>query len=235
MPWFSSRGFDCHALDLAGHGASEGRDQLHSYGLDDYADDLTEVVQELAVPPILIGHSMGTVVVERFLERHLARAAVLMAPVPSTGILGATMKIALTTPAFFDQQARATRGEYTPETLQTMRDVYYSPETRTEELIRFAPLFQAESRRALLDLSLLAMHIGRRPPALPVLVVGGAADAVFPSTVLGFTAARWQAEVAVIPRAGHTLMLDAHWENAAQRIAAWIEQQPWGTQTAAGA
>jgi pimeloyl-ACP methyl ester carboxylesterase len=43
--------------------------------------------------------------------------------------------------------------------------------------------------------------------------------------VLGFTAARWQAEVAVIPRAGHTLMLDAHWEAAAERIAAWIERQ----------
>ncbi len=235
LPWFSDRGFDCHALDLAGHGGSESREQLHSYGLDDYADDLAQVVQELDATPILIGHSMGSVVVERFLERHQARAAVLMAPVPATGILGATMKIALTTPAFFDQQARATRGEYTPEALQTMRDVYYSAETRTEDLIRFGALFQSESRRALLDLTLLAMRIGRRRATLPVLVVGGAADAVFPSAGLGFTAARWRAEVAVIPGAGHTLMLDAHWEAAAERIVAWIEQQSPGTQTATGA
>jgi len=48
---------------------------------------------------------------------------------------------------------------------------------------------------------------------------------VFPPAVLGFTAARWRAEVAVIPRAGHTLMLDAHWQAAAERIAAWIERQ----------
>jgi hypothetical protein len=32
LPWFSGRGFDCHALDLAGHGGSESREQLHSYG-----------------------------------------------------------------------------------------------------------------------------------------------------------------------------------------------------------
>ncbi|MBK7953585.1 MAG: alpha/beta fold hydrolase [Candidatus Accumulibacter sp.] len=235
LPWFSGRGFDCHALDLAGHGGSESREQLHSYGLDDYAEDLAQVVQELDVAPILIGHSMSSVVVERFLERHQAHAAVLMAPVPPTGILGATMKIAMTTPAFFDQQARATRGEYTADALQTMRDVYYSADTRTADLIRFGPLFQPESRRALLDLTLLAMHIGRRRARLPALVVGGAADAVFPSAGLGFTAARWQAEVAVIPRAGHTLMLDAHWQAAAERILAWIEQQPQGTHAAMGA
>jgi len=226
LPWFSSRGFNCHALDLAGHGASEVRARLDSYGLDDYADDVAQVAQKLDVPPILIGHSMGTAVVERYLERHQAPAAVLMAPVPPTGILGATMKIALTDPAFFGEQARATRGEYTAETLETIRDVYYSAETTSEDLIRFGPLFQSESRRAILDLTLLAMHFGGRRPALPVLVVGGERDAVFPPAVLGFTAARWQAEVAVIPRAGHTLMLDAHWQTAASRIADWIERQP---------
>ena len=30
---------------------------------------------------------------------------------------------------------------------------------------------------------------------------------------------------AVIPRAGHTLMLDAHWQAAAEAIAAWIRRQ----------
>lgn len=226
LPWFSDRGFDCHALDLAGHGASGNREQLHAFGLDDYADDLAQVLGELDEPAILIGHSMGSTVVERFLERKLARAAVLMAPVPPSGILGATMKIALTEPGFFDQQARATRGEYTQATLQTIRDVYYSADTRTDDLMRFGPLFQSESRRALVELTMLALRIGGRRPALPVLVVGGEADAVFPPVGLGFTAARWQAEVAVIARAGHTLMLDAHWQTAASRIAGWIERQP---------
>jgi len=225
LPWFSHRGFDCHALDLAGHGRSEGRESLHGFGVDDYADDRAQVVRQLGQAAILVGHSMGCVVVERHLEREAAPAAVLMAPVPPGGILGAMMKIALTKPAFFDQQARSTRGEYAADSLRTLREVYYSAETGTDDLLRFAPLFQDESRRALLDLSLLAMRFGRRLPSLPVLVVGGEADAVFPPAVLGFTAARWRAEVAVIPRAGHTLMLDAHWQAAAERIAAWIEQQ----------
>ena len=91
---------------------------------------------------------------------------------------------------------------------------------------------RSESRRAILDLSLLAMRIGRRRPALPVLVVGGAADAVFEPALLGLTAARWQAEEAVIPRAGHTLMLDAHWQAAADTIADWLDRQLRGETTA---
>jgi pimeloyl-ACP methyl ester carboxylesterase len=67
------------------------------------------------------------------------------------------------------------------------------------------------------------MRIGRRRPALPVLVVGGEADAVFPACLnWAYTAARWQAEVAVIPAAGHTLMLDAHWQAAADTMADWL-------------
>lgn len=224
LPWFSRRGFDCHALDLSGHGRSEGRERLDAFGIDDYVQDLAQVAEDLDDAPILIGHSMGSVVVERFLERHQARAAILMAPVPATGILGATLKIALSEPAFFSRQARATRGEYNEQTLESMREVYYSPETRSEDLLRFGALFQGESRRALMDLTLLAMRFPRQRQKLPVLVVGGQADAVFPPDLLAYTAARWQAEVAVIPRAGHTLMLDAHWQAAAERLAEWLDR-----------
>lgn len=224
LPWFNQRGYDCHALDLAGHGRSEGGQRLDTFGIDDYVDDLQQAVSGLSRLPVVIGHSMGTVIVERFLERQAAQAAILMAPVPPTGILGATMKIAFSDPNFFAQQARIQHGEFSEDALRTVRQVYYSPETTIADLRRFAPLFQAESRRALLDLSLLPFRLAGRRPRLPVLVLGGEGDAIFPPSTLGFTAVRWRAEVAVIPRAGHTLMLDAHWRQAAERMAQWIEQ-----------
>lgn len=229
LPYFNHRGFDCHALDLSGHGESEGHERLDSFGIDDYVEDLTQVARQLPAPAVFIGHSMSTVVVERFLEQNTARAAILMAPVPPGGILGASMRMALTQPAFFSEQLRPAGGE---QSARTMRSVYYSRETEIDDLMRFAGFFQSESRRAILDLSLLAMRIGRRRPALPVLVVGGASDAVFEPALLGLTAARWQAEEAVIPRAGHTLMLDAHWQAAADTIADWLDRQLRGETTA---
>ncbi len=233
LPYFSERGFDCHAVDLSGHGASEGRERLDSFGLQDYANDIAQAVRSIGRSPILVGHSMGTVVIERYLEHESAQAAVFMAPVPATGTLAATAKLALTEPAFFSETTRASRGEYSPQTLRIMREVYYSPDMKPEDLLRFQTQFQAESQRAITEMALLALRFPRRRPSLPVLAVGGELDAVFAPTLLKFTAARWSGEVAVIPRAGHTIMLDVHWEAAAERICAWLEQQDWGSSTTA--
>lgn len=225
LPYFGGQGFDCHALSLSGHGGSEGRERLDSFGLDDYADDVARVAASLGRPPVLIGHSMGSAVVERVVEREPAAAAVLIAPVPPTGTLASTMKLALTQPAFFGEVARASQGRVSAETLGVMRAVYYSPDMKPEDLLRLQVHFQSESSRALTELSMLGLRLPRRRPPLPALVVGGECDAVFPPQLLGFTATRWNAEIAVIARAGHTIMLDVHWQAAAQRIVDWLKRQ----------
>ena len=227
MPYLSRRGFDCHALDLSGHGMSEGRERLHSFGLDDYAADVTRVAASLEEPPVLIGHSMGTAVVERVAEQQPPRAAVLMSPVPAMGTLAVTMKLALTEPAFFTEVTRASQGQYSEKTLKLMRDVYYSPDMEPEDLLRFQVHFQPESSRAVTELTLLGLRVPRRLPRIPALVLAGERDAVFSSSLLCFTAARWNARQIEIPRAGHTIMLDVHWEAAAEHVARWLEQQRW--------
>lgn len=227
LPYFSRRGFDCHALDLSGHGSSEGREQLNSFGLDDYAADVARVATALGEPPVLIGHSMGTAIVERVVERERARAAVLMSPVPAMGTLATAMKLALTEPAFFTEVNRATQGRYSAKTLRLMRDVYYSPDARPEDLLRFQVHFQPESTRAVTELTLLGLRAPRRLPRIPALVLGGEDDAVFPASLLCFTAARWSAKLVVVPRAGHTLMLDVHWEQVAGEITRWLGEQQW--------
>src|ERR1041384_3859033 len=62
LPWFAARGFPVHALSLRGHAASSGGERLHSFGIDNYVEDLALVVDSLARPPLLIGHSMGALV-----------------------------------------------------------------------------------------------------------------------------------------------------------------------------
>jgi predicted alpha/beta hydrolase family esterase len=53
---------------------------LDSFGLADYADDLARAVAELPAEPVLIGHSMGTVVVQRYLAKAHAAGVALLAP-----------------------------------------------------------------------------------------------------------------------------------------------------------
>ena len=72
LPFFQKRGYNCHAVDLSGHGKSPGIEDLNSFGIDDYADDVGQVVAGLSSAPVLIGHSMGAIVVQRLSLIHIS-------------------------------------------------------------------------------------------------------------------------------------------------------------------
>ena len=228
LPWFQQRGYDCHAIDLSGHGASEGRAELNSFGIDDYVADVSQLAAQLPAPPVLIGHSMGAIVVQRYLEQPLevapAAAIALLAPVPPTGLLGASIQLNHKQPDFLREAARAVRGEYTRNTVRVMREVYFSPDVSDAEFVAFPALVQDESMQVVTELTALPFSLPRRRRKLPALVMGGSMDALFPAHMLHFTASGWNAETCVIPRAGHMLMMDPQWTVAAEKIADWLDR-----------
>ena len=224
LGYFQERGYNCHALDLSGHGRSSGRDELNDFGLDDYAEDVRQVVASLDSQPVLIGHSMGAIVVQRYLEKSAARGVVMMAPVPPTGLSASAMQLAVRQPDYLFEAARAVRGEFTENTIRVMREVYFSPDTSAEDFSAFQPLVQDESLRAVAELMGLALRLPTRRPRIPALVVGGQLDALFAANRLYFTAAGWNAETCVIPRAGHMLMMDQQWPQAAGKIDDWLQR-----------
>jgi pimeloyl-ACP methyl ester carboxylesterase len=130
LPHFNSLGYHCHAIDLSGHGASEGKDDLNRYDLDHYARDVAQVVAKLPTAPVLIGHSMGALVVQRYLEKGAAAAVVMMAPVPTTGLAACSIQLNARQPDFLQEAARAVRGRYTDKTVRVMREVYFRPTSR---------------------------------------------------------------------------------------------------------
>lgn len=225
LPHFSRLGYHCHALDLSGHGASGGRDELHGFDIDHYAGDVAQVVAALPAPPVLVGHSMGATVVQRYLEKGRAAGVVMMAPVPTTGLAGCGLQLTLKQPDFLVEAARAVSGRYTEKTARVMREVYFSPDVTAEEFAAFKPLVQDESTTAITEMMALAWRIPPRRPRIPALVIGGEMDALFPPSLLHFTASGWNAETCVIPRGGHMLMMEPHWNAVADRIDGWLERR----------
>jgi pimeloyl-ACP methyl ester carboxylesterase len=85
LDFFADHGFRAVAVSLRGHGASTLPKRLNSCSVADYIDDVRSTVDMLSSEPVLIGHSMGCFVVQKYLEKHRAAAAVLIAPLRRRG------------------------------------------------------------------------------------------------------------------------------------------------------
>ena len=232
LDWFAERGFPSYAVSLRGHGGSPGRGQLNDFGLADYAEDVARAAAQLPAPPVLIGHSMGALVVQKFLERRLdgragsngvASALVLACPVPAYGVLPTSISLAFTRPALFaGLNAVASGGRAPPEVLG---EALFAALPGPEQLARCYRRMQGESRRALLDMTGWGLPSLWRTQRPPTLVIGAGKDVLVPAAQAQGTARLLNSEFRLLPELGHAVMLDAGWPAAAQAIADWLEEQ----------
>ncbi len=232
LDWFAERGFPAYAVSLRGHGASAGRERLNDFGLADYAEDVALAAAQLPRPPVLIGHSMGALVVQKLLERvaeagaapaDVVPALILACPVPAYGLLPSTVSLAFTRPSLFaGLNAVASGGRASP---QVLGEALFGALPDPEQLARCYRRMQGESRRALLDMTgwgLPSPWRGKRPP---MLVIGAGRDALIPAAEAQGTARLLGSEFRLLPGLGHALMLDSGWRSAAQAIADWLGEQ----------
>ena len=91
MKYFADKGYNCVALSFRNHGNSFKVKNMNSISISDYITDLKNIVDTFDNEPIIIAHSMGGLVLQKYLEKYSCKAAVLMAPVPITGVLKTTL------------------------------------------------------------------------------------------------------------------------------------------------
>jgi pimeloyl-ACP methyl ester carboxylesterase len=77
LDFFADNGYRAIALNLRGHGGSPVSKPLNKCTLADYVDDVRSVAATLPATPVLIGHSMGGFIVQKYLETGTTPAAVL--------------------------------------------------------------------------------------------------------------------------------------------------------------
>lgn len=224
LDYFTARGYEAHALDLRGHGASEGRERLRRTRIADYVADVTKVAENLRAPPVVIGHSMGGLVVQKYLERQPAPAGVLLASVPHYGAIGATLYFMAHQPLAF-LKANISLSLYPlVANPAKARKAFYSARLPQDLLERYAAKLQDESYVGFLDMLGLGLP---RPTHVktPLLVLGGSDDALFPPAAVERTAHAYGTQAEIFTGMAHNLMLDPGWENVAGRIAGWLGER----------
>ncbi|NJO55327.1 MAG: alpha/beta hydrolase [Rhodospirillales bacterium] len=215
-------GLSAHALSLRGHGESEGRDGLMFARLRDYVADVEDVIGQLPAPPVLIGHSLGGLVVQKTLHRQPIPAAVLMASSPPHGMIPSLFGMAFTNPGLFRELAMVqTFGPMVINGL-SVRRALFSDDTPDEVVLRYMHRFQPESTLVILDLIGLDLPPSTPCLDLPVLVLGSEDDMfVFPGG-LHATADTYRTKAEIFPGMAHAMMLDHQWQRVADRMLAWL-------------
>lgn len=226
LPWFAAEGFDASAVSLSGHGASPGRDRLDSFSVHDYVEDVRRVAESLPAPPVLIGHSMGGFVVQKYLERYEAPAAVLLCAVPPQGLMGPTLSVMFSRPTLFGDLNALMSGGRT--SLESLRDALFAQDVSMDDLMRYYRLSQPESHRAIWDMTLFGLpHIRQVLAHLPggarrMLVLGAELDHLVPPSAAEMTGRSYGAEPVVFDGMGHGLMLEKDWQRVARAIQVWL-------------
>jgi pimeloyl-ACP methyl ester carboxylesterase len=222
LPFFADAGYTAIAFDLRGHGKSESRRPLRFTRTDHYVEDLSRVIGDLETPPVLVGHSMGGLIVQRYLENHDVPGAILLAPIPVGGVAGATARVALRHPLALTRANLLLRLWPIVSTPKLARDAFFPDDMSEADSDRYWSQLQDESYLAFLDMLALRRPRPKRVDA-PVLVIGGGADRLFSRREMERTAKAYGGRAVMIPDAAHDLMLDGRWRQVAEAMLAWLD------------
>lgn len=225
---FEERGWTCHTPDLIGHGRDKAgaKTRLIGVGLADYRDGLMPLMQSFSTPPVLLGHSMGALLVQQLAAQGLARALVLVSPAPRSGILPAT-----------DTEKDLAQGFITIPSVWTtvinpdfdLACFYSMNKVPKDEKRALFDRFGPESGLAYYEMFFWmidktnAASVDTKAVNCPVLVVSGIDDnlvslATARATALGYPQAAFWEEAGH----GHMLPVEPGGERIAGRIADWI-------------
>ena len=220
MPYFAEAGYACHALSLRGHGGSDGRERIDWHSIADYVDDVMTAVAWLGETPVLIGHSMGGFMVQKFLERRDAPGAALICSVPPQGLIAAQFQLLMQKPELFAELNRILAGRITDTA--TLREALFAGEADEAMLETWLNKMQAESPRALWDMTmfnlpnLLAMH---RPP---MLILGAEHDVLVPAFLVQSTARTYNLPCHIFRGMGHAVTHEKEWPLVAAMLRDWL-------------
>lgn len=227
LDYFARHGFHAVAPSFRGHGGSEGFERLDSAGINDYVNDLSTVIDGLdGPPPILVGHSMGALVAQRYMERAPIAAAVLMAPVPPHGLMPSTLRMLVSDPMLYLQFGMM--QFFGPDSMDTevAQRAVFSKSAAEQDLSGYAERVQRESQRALWDMN---VHARGRPwlcrADCPMHVIAGGEDALFGESETRAVAHVWDASWETVPGLAHALMIEPGWQRAADAVIGWLDRQ----------
>ncbi len=225
LKFFGARGHPAYALNLRGHHGSRPVENFGQVSVMDYVADVRDASAGIrqrhpGAPLILVGHSMGGLVVQKAAESISPGATILLSSVPPRGIP------LLSWPLF----RRELKHVWA---MLTSRAITVNPRDAADlflnrvdpaEVASFLPLWTPASGRVGRDITFGRIAIDEKRVTSPVLVVAGADDVAIPPRIQRRVARKYEAPFRAYAGNAHFLIWEAGWDRIAAEVAAWLDQ-----------
>ncbi|XP_024520530.1 uncharacterized protein LOC9660563 [Selaginella moellendorffii] len=231
LPHFSQAGHHCFALSLLGQGESDPPADRVPQTLELHASDVANFIESKlhGIPPVLVGHSFGGLIVQYYLhclERYpMLASAVLACSVPPTGNTAVVMRFLKSKPLASIKVTWSLAAKGFARSLPLCRETFFSPDINHSELARYQALMRNSSTVPLFDLRKLNASLPIGPPSPsspPVLVIGSENDFILDEQAVRETGAFFNAKEHIISSIAHDIMLDTQWRKAADVVLDWL-------------
>lgn len=224
--WFRDAGFDPKAMKLRQHECRRGKPhRLKWWSLQDYVDDLKREIAKYEKPPILVGHSLGCLLIEIVLADVRPPAVVLMAPTRHDIFRRSVWRFLRRHPFRFLQLLTMFTMWPPICTPALCREMLFSPALPQSDLLKWHGCLQNESFKLA---NQLLWGRGPKPapsPGIPTLVIVGDRDQAVTVDDAQMVAAYHETVAEKLPGMPHDLMLDQGAKKVADRIVEWLKNE----------
>jgi pimeloyl-ACP methyl ester carboxylesterase len=232
IPYFEDKGYTCYAP------AWPGRDQpieilrqkclapeLSQLGLKDVTGSITEFIQTLPEKPILIGHSMGGLVVQLLLQKDLAAAGVAIDSAPPMGVL--TPKWSFLRSNFPHINPVVSQKNPVRMSFKRFQYTFVNDLPLVEQQKAFTKYVVPESRR--IPRQSLTARVDFRKPHAPLLLIAGSSDHLIPASLNRTNYKKYASSPSLtvfkeFPGRTHYIIGQKNWEEVAHYILTWLNE-----------
>ena len=237
MKYFSEHDIACNAISLRGHGDSEGIGNLSLWTMNNYLEDINLALEKVESPVVLVGHSMGGMLVQKYIEKYNNTkiiGAVLMSCTAFSMKKTVARTIFLLAPGFLRALFRRIIFDRKQvvrmvSDVATMKKVFFTDTCESSTIGKHHQHIQNESLRAIMGLCFFkpVKLVGNN---IPLLFLVGGKDKVVKREEVTASQKHYRdgsgssrcIDMKVIDECAHDIMLNREWRFGADHIVTWL-------------